>query len=89
MKNLLCGLVAAIVVQSAWGHAHAGKVDDSMPDVERIRFCERVRDFALQALLPQIKLTNFAVSLSQAADAQTCSTLSSKRGCILNFSFFP
>ncbi len=49
MKKLaafLCSLAAAGAAQA---HAHAGQIDDSMPDVQKIRFCERVRDFALQA----------------------------------------
>ena len=33
----------------AWAHGHAGAIPDDLPDVERTRLCERVRDFALQA----------------------------------------
>jgi hypothetical protein len=43
----LLGLLA--VSGGAWAHGHAGSIDDSMPDAQKIRFCERVRDHALQA----------------------------------------
>ena len=45
-------LTAAILLLAAGAalpHGGAAKVDDSMPDAQKIRFCERVRDFALQA----------------------------------------
>ncbi len=41
--------IAALLATSAWAHGHPAPVDDSMPDAQRIRFCERVRDHALQA----------------------------------------
>ncbi|MCE1181219.1 MAG: hypothetical protein LWW81_02785 [Rhodocyclales bacterium] len=49
MKKTL--LISALLLASSnlWAHAHAGKIEDSMPDAQKIRFCERVRDFALQA----------------------------------------
>lgn len=37
------------VAQSAWAHGHPAPIDDKMPDAQKIRFCERVRDHALQA----------------------------------------
>ena len=49
MKRLSVACLALLATTSAWPHAHAGKIDDSMPDAQKIRFCERVRDFALQA----------------------------------------
>ena len=49
MKRPAFTLIALLLTQSAMAHAHAGKVDDAMPDAQKIRFCERVRDFALQA----------------------------------------
>ncbi|MBL8430686.1 MAG: hypothetical protein JNJ95_12495 [Dechloromonas sp.] len=49
MKRLALTLVALLAVSGAWAHGHAGQIDDSMPDAQRIRFCERVRDHALQA----------------------------------------
>lgn len=49
MKTLLTTLLAMLCMASAQAeHAH-GKIDDSLPDAERIRFCERMRDQALQA----------------------------------------
>jgi hypothetical protein len=44
-----------LAATAAWPHAHAGKGDDSMPDVQKIRFCERVRDFAVQAFYDREK----------------------------------
>ena len=51
MKATAALIFAALSVVStgAVAHAHAGKIDDGMPDAQKIRFCERVRDFALQA----------------------------------------
>ncbi len=49
MRLPLTFLVFLLVAPACWSHAHAGKIDDSMPDAQKIRFCERVRDFALQA----------------------------------------
>ena len=46
---ILCGLLTMLAAPAAFAHAHAGKVDDGRPDAQKIRFCERVRDFALQA----------------------------------------
>ncbi|MBK7901332.1 MAG: hypothetical protein KA603_08925 [Azonexus sp.] len=48
MKGLLA-LLLAVAAQSVSAHGHAGAVDDSLPDAERIRFCQRVRDFAMVA----------------------------------------
>ena len=50
MKRCTLAVVALMLSSQALAHAHGVKVDDSMPDAQRIRFCERVRDFALQAL---------------------------------------
>lgn len=50
MKKLLIAAIGALFLQAAWGQgAKSGKVDDSVPDAEKIRFCERVRDQAQQA----------------------------------------
>ena len=46
---MLLGLLALLTSSAAWAHGHAGPIDDSMPDAQKIRFCERVRDHALQA----------------------------------------
>ena len=48
-------LLLATISSGAQAHAHAANVPDDMPDVERIRFCERVRDFALQAYFDREK----------------------------------
>ena len=49
MKRFAMACLTLLATSTAWSHGHAGKVDDSMPDAQKIRFCERVRDFALQA----------------------------------------
>ena len=48
MKRFIMSLLALLTAGGAWAHGHAGPIDDSMPDAQRIRFCERVRDHALQ-----------------------------------------
>lgn len=54
MKRTLLA-VGLVATTAAWPHGHAGKVDDSMPDAQKMRFCERVRDFALQAFYDREK----------------------------------
>jgi hypothetical protein len=49
MKRFSFTLIALLAVSGAWAHGHSGPIDDSMPDAQKIRFCERVRDHALQA----------------------------------------
>jgi hypothetical protein len=49
MKTAGFFLLASLMAPTVWAHGHAGPVDGGMPDAERIRFCERVRDHALQA----------------------------------------
>lgn len=50
MKHPAILMFALMAAGGALAHGHPGAVDDSMPDAQRIRFCERIRDFALQAL---------------------------------------
>ncbi len=49
MKKTLLISTLLLASSNLWAHAHAGKIDEGMPDAQKIRFCERVRDFALQA----------------------------------------
>ncbi|MBP5987292.1 MAG: hypothetical protein KA538_08915 [Azonexus sp.] len=49
MKRITLTLIGLLAVSGVWAHGHAGQIDDSMPDAQKIRFCERVRDHALQA----------------------------------------
>ena len=49
MKRFSLTLLGLLAVSGAWAHGHAGAIDDSVPDAQKIRFCERVRDHALQA----------------------------------------
>ena len=55
MKRLALTLMTALAASGAIAHGHAGPIDDSMPDAQRIRFCERVRDHALQAFYSRDK----------------------------------
>lgn len=55
MKKTIVIATLLLASQPLWAHAHAGKIDDDMPDVQKIRFCERVRDFALQAFFDRDK----------------------------------
>lgn len=52
---ILALLLFSLAPIQANAHAMATKIDDRMPDAQRIRFCERVRDFALQALYDRDK----------------------------------
>lgn len=52
---ILALMLSSLAPIHVHAHAMAVKVDDSMPDAQRIRFCERVRDFALQALYDRDK----------------------------------
>lgn len=49
MKRLSLILFTLLLSSGALAHGQSGAVDDSMPDVQKMRFCERVRDHALQA----------------------------------------
>ncbi len=49
MKRPLLASAALLLAQQCFAHAHAGAIPDDMPDAQKIRFCERVRDHALQA----------------------------------------
>ncbi len=51
MKRLCLTTICALLGPLAWAHGgHAANVPDDMPDAQKIRFCERVRDHAIQAL---------------------------------------
>lgn len=49
MKRSVLVLMTMLSASGAFAHGHPGPIDDSVPDAQRIRFCERVRDHALQA----------------------------------------
>lgn len=53
---------------AALPHAGAARVDDSMPDAQKIRFCERVRDFALQAFYDREKGRPMKVFVEDGSD---------------------
>ena len=48
MKPLAALLLLGITTH-VWAHGHVPPLNDDMPDIQKIRFCERVRDHALQA----------------------------------------
>jgi hypothetical protein len=49
MKRHSLFLLALLTSCGAMAHGHPAPIDDSMPDAQKMRFCERVRDHALQA----------------------------------------
>lgn len=55
MKRFSTALLCLTLAQGTWAHDHGGQIEDSMPDAERMRFCQRVRDFALQAFYDREK----------------------------------
>ena len=56
MKTLLLALFGAACLQSPLVQAGSGtKIEDSMPNSQKIRFCERVRDHALQTFYSRDK----------------------------------
>lgn len=50
MNYWLMPALACLVIAPAWGQGRSVAVGNDMPEVEKIRFCERIRDHALQAL---------------------------------------
>ena len=52
---LIFALLGPLMLGVAQAHSHAVVIDNDMPDVQKIRFCERVRDFALQAFFDREK----------------------------------
>ena len=68
MKRLLVISLVSLAPTCVWSHAHAGKIDDSMPDAQKIRFCERVRDFALQAFYDRDKGRPMKVFVEDGSD---------------------
>ena len=49
MKRSMILTLGLLAAGGALAHGHPGQIPDDMPDVQKIRFCERVRDHALQA----------------------------------------
>ncbi|WP_265943211.1 hypothetical protein [Dechloromonas sp. A34] len=50
MNRWLMSALACLVIAPAWGQGRSAALANDMPEVEKIRFCERVRDQALLAL---------------------------------------
>ena len=50
----LAGL-GLLMMASALPQAHAATYGDGMPSAQKVRFCERVRDFAVQAFYDREK----------------------------------
>lgn len=50
MRKISLLMALTVVMSSALAQAGAGSLRDDMPVAQKIRFCERVRDFGLQAL---------------------------------------
>jgi len=50
MKRLLLSVLGCLVMAPLWAQGRSAALGSDMPEVEKIRFCERIRDHALQAL---------------------------------------
>ena len=68
MKQFSLLLLAMLTSGAALAHGHPAPVDDSMPDAQKIRFCERVRDFALQAFYDRDKGRPMKVFVEDGSD---------------------
>ena len=79
MKSLFVSILIALAATAAWPHAQAGKIDDSMPDAQKIRFCERVRDFALQAFYDRDKGRPMKVFVEDGSDGARITNFVIKR----------
>ena len=80
MKRLLLAALGALFAQVLWAHGgHSGNIDDSMPDAQKIRFCERVRDFALQAYYDREKGRPMKIFVEDGSDGARITNLVIKR----------
>ena len=79
MKRLTIASLGLLMMTSVWPHAHAGKIDDSMPDAQKIRFCERVRDFALQAYYDREKGRPMKIFVEDGSDGARITNIVIKR----------
>ena len=79
MKRPSMAVLCLLAMTSAFPHAHAGKVDDNMPDAQKIRFCERVRDFALQAFYDSDKGRPMKVFVEDGSDGARITNIVIKR----------
>ncbi|HLO63794.1 MAG TPA: hypothetical protein VK165_12620 [Azonexus sp.] len=68
MKRFPLLLLALLASSGALAHGHAGQIDDSMPDAQKIRFCERVRDHALQAFYNRERGTPIKLFVEDGSD---------------------
>ncbi|HXE40248.1 MAG TPA: hypothetical protein VN639_17435 [Azonexus sp.] len=50
MKRLSMLALACLAITPVWAQGRSAALANDMPEVEKVRFCERIRDHALQAL---------------------------------------
>lgn len=79
MKRSVIAVLCLLAACNALAHAGAGQVDDSMPDAQKIRFCERVRDFALQAFYDREKGRPMKVFVEDGGDGARITNVVIKR----------
>ncbi len=79
MKRLTIASLGLLLMTSALPPAHAGKIDDGMSDAQKIRFCERVRDFALQAYYDREKGRPMKVFAEDGSDGARITNIVIKR----------
>ena len=79
MKRVNVAALGLLLATGALAHGAGGMVDDSMPDAQRIRFCERVRDFALQAYYDREKGRPMKVFVEDGGDGARITNIVIKR----------
>jgi len=50
MKPLFRTMIFALLGPLAWAPSYATDIQNDIPDIEKIRFCKRIRDHAIQTL---------------------------------------
>ncbi|MBL8420876.1 MAG: hypothetical protein JNK92_09595 [Dechloromonas sp.] len=70
---------ALLVLSSALPQAHAATHGDGMPDAQKVRFCERVRDFAVQAYYDREKGRPMKVFVEDGSDGAHITNVVIKR----------
>ena len=71
--------VAPFAMHLAAAHGGMGQIQDGMPEAQKIRFCERVRDFALQACYDREKGRPMKVFVEDGSDGARITNIVIKR----------
>ncbi len=80
MKSRVFITIGTAVFSLGLGNAvQAAPADESMPDVQRVRFCERVRDHALQAFYNRDKGRPMKLFVEDGSDGARITNIIIKR----------